>query len=61
MEDPKSQGSEQARAKLPLIAAEAQAGYSSVINRHGKPLSASVACLAAQLRVQYRLKLPDAV
>jgi predicted nucleic acid-binding protein len=39
---------------LPLIAAEAEAGYSSVITRHGKPM-------ASQLRVQYRLKLPDAV
>jgi hypothetical protein len=25
------------------------------------PLSAAITCLAAQLRVQYRLKLPDAV
>jgi prevent-host-death family protein len=35
----KSYGLEQARAQLPLIAAEAQAGYSSVITRHGKPVA----------------------
>ena len=38
----KSYGLEQARAQLPLIAAEAQAGYSSVITRHGKPMAVVV-------------------
>jgi prevent-host-death family protein len=32
-------GLEQARAQLPLIAAEAEAGYSSEITRHGKPVA----------------------
>ncbi len=42
MSDNKTYGLEQARAQLPLIAAEAQAGYSSVITRHGKPLAVVV-------------------
>ena len=39
MRDKKTYGLEQARAQLPLIAAEAQAGYSSEITRHGKPVA----------------------
>ena len=39
MSDKKTYGLEQARAQLPLIAAEAQAGYSSEITRHGKPVA----------------------
>ena len=35
-------GLEQARSQLPHIAAEAHAGYSSVITRHGKPVAAVV-------------------
>ena len=35
-------GLEQARTQLPHIAAEAHAGYSSVITRHGKPIAAVV-------------------
>ena len=36
--------------------------YEKALNRYQvMPLSAQVAALAAQLRVQYRLKLPDAV
>ena len=35
-------GLEQARARLPHIAAEAVAGYSSVITRHGKAVAAVV-------------------
>jgi prevent-host-death family protein len=35
-------GLEQARAKLPLIAAEARAGHASVITRHGEPVAAVV-------------------
>jgi prevent-host-death family protein len=35
-------GLEQARAQLPHIAAEAHAGYSSVITRHGQPVAAVV-------------------
>ena len=35
-------GLEQARAQLPLIAAEAEAGYSSEITRHGKPVAVVV-------------------
>ena len=39
MSDKKTYGLEQARAQLPLIAAEAQAGYSSELTRHGKPVA----------------------
>ena len=39
MIEKKTYGLEQARAQLPLIAAEAQAGYSSEITRHGKPVA----------------------
>lgn len=35
-------GLEQARSQLPLIAAEAQAGYTSVITRHGKAVAVVV-------------------
>ncbi len=35
-------GLEQARAKLPHIASEAVAGYTSVITRHGKPVAVVV-------------------
>lgn len=35
-------GLEQARAQLPHIAAEASAGYTSVITRHGKPVAVVV-------------------
>lgn len=42
MSESKTYGLEQARAQLPLIAAEAQAGYSSVITRHGKPMAVVV-------------------
>ena len=42
MSDKKTYGLEQARAQLPLIAAEAQAGYSSEITRHGKPVAVVV-------------------
>ncbi len=35
-------GLEQARAQLPHIAAEASAGYGSVITRHGKPVAVVV-------------------
>ena len=35
-------GLEQARAQLPHIAAEARAGHTSVITRHGKPMAAVV-------------------
>jgi prevent-host-death family protein len=42
MNDKKTYGLEQARAQLPLIAAEAQAGHSSVITRHGKPMAVVV-------------------
>lgn len=37
-----SYGLEQARAQLPRIAAEAHAGHTSVITRHGKPMAAVV-------------------
>jgi prevent-host-death family protein len=39
---PPTYGLEQARAQLPLIAAEASAGYTSVITRHGKPVAVVV-------------------
>ena len=39
MIDKKTYGLEQARAQLPLIASEAEAGYSSEITRHGKPVA----------------------
>ena len=39
MSKSKIYGLEQARAQLPLIAAEAEAGYSSEITRHGKPVA----------------------
>lgn len=42
MPDKQQYGLEQARAQLPLIAAEAAAGYSSVITRHGKPVAVVV-------------------
>ncbi len=42
MSDKKTYGLEQARAQLPLIAAEAQAGHSSIITRHGKPMAVVV-------------------
>ena len=42
MSNKKTYGLEQARAQLPLIAAEAQAGYSSEITRHGKPVAVVV-------------------
>lgn len=35
-------GLEQARAQLPRIAAEARAGQTSVITRHGEPMAAVV-------------------
>jgi prevent-host-death family protein len=35
-------GLEQARAHLPHIAAEARAGHTSVITRHGEPIAAVV-------------------
>ena len=35
-------GLEQARANLPLIAAEASAGHATVITRHGEPVAAVV-------------------
>ena len=35
-------GLEQARAQLPHIAAEARAGHTSVITRHGEPMAAVV-------------------
>jgi prevent-host-death family protein len=35
-------GLEQARAQLPRIAAEARAGHTSVITRHGEPVAAVV-------------------
>ena len=35
-------GLEQARAQFPHIAAEARAGYTSVITRHGEPIAAVV-------------------
>lgn len=35
-------GLEQARAQLPHIAAEAHAGHTSFITRHGKPVAAVV-------------------
>ena len=37
-----SYGLEQARAQLPRIAAEAHAGHTSVITRHGEPMAAVV-------------------
>lgn len=37
-----SYGLEQARAQLPHIAAEARAGHTSVITRHGEPVAAVV-------------------
>lgn len=43
-------GLEQARAQLPLIAAEAEAGYSTEITRHGKPVAVVVP--AAQWKEQ---------
>lgn len=39
MSKSKVYGLEQARAQLPLIASEAEAGYSSEITRHGKPVA----------------------
>lgn len=39
---PPTYGLEQARAQLPLIAAEADAGRTSVITRHGKPVAVVV-------------------
>lgn len=42
MSDTPQFGLEQARARLPLIASEAAAGYSTVITRHGKPVAVVV-------------------
>lgn len=42
MRDPLRYGLEQARAQLPLIVSEAQAGGYSVITKHGKPCAAVV-------------------
>lgn len=42
MEDVPQYGLEQARAQLPRIASEAQAGYTSVITRHGKAVAVVV-------------------
>ncbi len=42
MTDTTQYGLEQARAHLPHIAAEAVAGYTSVITRHGKPVAVVV-------------------
>lgn len=39
MSKSKVYGLEQARAQLPQIASEAEAGYSSEITRHGKPVA----------------------
>ncbi len=39
---PESYGLEQARIQLPHIVAEAHAGFSSVITKHGKPYAAIV-------------------
>jgi antitoxin (DNA-binding transcriptional repressor) of toxin-antitoxin stability system len=42
MTSPRSLGLEQARARLPAIAALANSGKTSVITRHGKPYAAIV-------------------
>jgi prevent-host-death family protein len=49
-------GLEQARAQLPHIAAEASAGYSSVITRHGKPVAVVVPMDQWQAQQGLRLK-----
>lgn len=42
MTSTKQYGLEEARARLPHIAAEASAGYTSVITRHSKPVAVVV-------------------
>ena len=42
MTNAKNYGLEQARNQLPSIVAEAKAGYTSVISKHGKPCAAVV-------------------
>jgi prevent-host-death family protein len=49
-------GLEQARAQLPHIAAEAHAGYSSVITRHGKPVAAVVPVSVLQAEQTSRVR-----
>jgi prevent-host-death family protein len=49
-------GLEQARAQLPHIAAEASAGHSSVITRHGKPVAVVVPMDAWQVLQGSRAK-----
>ena len=49
-------GLEQARAQLPHIAAEARAGHTSVITRHGEPVAAVVPISALQAQQAGRLR-----
>jgi len=58
MSDTPQYGLEQARSKLPLIASEAVAGYSTVITRHGKPVAVVVP--VAQWRDQQARSLKQA-
>ena len=48
MTSPTSLGLEQARANLPALAAQAHAGKTSVITRHGKPYAAIVPVAVAR-------------
>ena len=54
----RSLGLEQARANLPALAAQAHAGMSSVITRHGKPYAAIVPLSVAQAQ-RGRISLLD--
>ena len=47
---PERYGLEQARIQLPHIVAEAHAGFSSVITKHGKPYAAVVPVSEARAR-----------
>lgn len=49
-------GLEQARAQLPHIAAEARAGHTSVITRHGEPVAAVVPLSVLQAQQAGRIR-----
>ncbi len=49
-------GLEQARAQLPHIAAEAHAGHTSVITRHGRPVAAVVPVAVLQAQASARAR-----
>jgi antitoxin (DNA-binding transcriptional repressor) of toxin-antitoxin stability system len=50
----RSYGLEQARAKLPNIAADAHAGHTSLITRHGVPIAAVVPLSTVQRDLEAR-------